>query len=166
MFITKKLLEKLDACKEGINFFNAYFPDGVDTDKIKVTGDYNDYWYFIKNLPEIKVDNNGNVIWKKYPDGDIWEAKYDDNNNIIWEKYPSGRIYEYKYDDNGNKIWEKYPCGRITEWEYKYDDNNNMIWEKDPNGSIWRWSFTVGENNRLKEITRNNKVICTIEYLD
>jgi YD repeat-containing protein len=184
MFITKKLLETHKACKNGINFFNTYFPNGIDTDKIKVNGDYNLYWSFIKYLPEIKVDNNGNVIWKKYPCGDIYEYKYDNNNNKIWEKDPNGHIYEYKYDNNNNKIWEKYPNGDIWEYEYdsnnkiwqkypggniweaKYDKNNNLIWKKDPNGKIIEWKFTVGSDNRLKEITKNDRVICTIEYLD
>jgi YD repeat-containing protein len=185
--ITEKILKHFNACEEGTNFFNTYFPNGIDTDKIKVTGDYNYYWSFIMDLPEMKLDYNGNVILKKCPDGDIWEFKYDDNNNIIWKKDPNGRIWEFKYDDNNNVIWEKDPDGDIYEWEFKYDDNNNCIWEKDPNGDIWEfkyddnnnviwekdlwgkiyeWQFTVGKDNRLKEITRNNKVICSIEYLD
>jgi YD repeat-containing protein len=187
MFITKKLLKTHKACKDGINFFNTYFPDGVDTDKIKVTGDYNGYWKFIKYLPEIKLDDNGNKIWEKYQNGNIlefkydennnkiwvkypngiiteWEFKYDDNNNLIWKKYPNGNIWEAKYDDNNNKIWEKYQSGSI--YEYKYDQNNNKIWQKDPGCHITEWKFTVGVDNRLEKILENDEVICSIEYLE
>jgi hypothetical protein len=122
MFITKKLLETHNACKKGINFFNTYFPNGVDIDKIKITGDYNNYWYFIRHLPEIKLDGNGNKIWEKDIDGTILE--------------------------------------------YKYDDNNNCILEKSQCGFIIKWKFTVGKDNHLTAITRNDKVICSIEYLD
>ena len=57
MLITKELLKKYRACRSGIKFFENNFKE-LDTDKIKVTGDYKGFYDWIQNLPEIKVGDN------------------------------------------------------------------------------------------------------------
>ena len=106
MIITKELLEKHDVYKSCITFFENNF-NKLDTNKIKVTGDYKGFYVWIQNLPEIKYDKNNNIILKKDPGGDIWEWEYDENNNLIWLKEPNGDSQEYKYNDNNNMIWER-----------------------------------------------------------
>jgi len=228
MLITKELLKGCQACKSGIKFFENNFTE-LNTTKIKVTGDYNDFYIWLQRLPKIKVDDKGNIIQKKYPDGSIseWKYKYNINNNLIWEKFPNNNIFEYKYDKNHNLIWKKLPNGNIYEWKYdennnlilkkylddhiheyqydhynnmiwrkypngeiyetkydsnnnkiwekdsdgdieewKYDNNSNLIWEKDSNGSIKEWKFKRDPKDRLIEITENNKILLTVEYLD
>ena len=53
MIITKELLKKYKACSEGIKFFENNFKE-LDTNNIKVTGDYKDLYSWILHLPEIK----------------------------------------------------------------------------------------------------------------
>ncbi len=61
--------------------------------------------------------------------------KYDEDGNVIWEKSPNGDIWEYRYKE-GHVIWEKSPNGDI--WKYRYKDNK-LVWQKSPNGEeYWR----------------------------
>ncbi len=54
-----------------------------------------------------KYDEDGNVIWEKYPNGVIWEYRWEDNN-LVWEKYPNGAEYWYEDDDELKLENEKY----------------------------------------------------------
>jgi YD repeat-containing protein len=161
MFITEKLLKDCGACDYGIKFFRNYFPDGIDTYKIKVTGDYKDYWHFIEHLTHLKLvyddnknvirtsacgdvhiykyDTNGNLVSEEDSDGRIWKYKCDNSGNIIEKIHPDGDVHIYKYDTNGNKIEETDSDGNI--WNFKYDTNNNMIEEADSNGRVWKYKY-------------------------
>ena len=144
MIITKKLLEKYNACEDGIKFFENNFKE-LDTNKIEVTGDYNNFYSWVRDLPEIKVDDKGNIIWEKFPNNNIFEYKYDKNHNLIWKKLPNGNIYEWKYDENNNLILKKYLDDHIH--EYQYDHNDNIIWQKNSSGNIIE--FKYDKNNNL-----------------
>src|SRR3990167_9371007 len=78
---------------------------------------------------EKRRDENGNIIWRRNPDGTTEEWKFDENGYIIWRKNPEEATEEWKYDDRNNIIWHKYPNGTTEEW--KYDNKDNVIWYKD-----------------------------------
>ncbi len=64
-------------------------------------------------IPKKKVteryDRDGNLIWKKFPNGNIWESRYKDGNliwecqykdkQLVWQKYPGGTEYWFEDDD-------------------------------------------------------------------
>ena len=65
MIITTKFLKQHRACKEGIDFFEKYFPttlfpDGLDLSKIEVTEDYEGYFHWIRILSEYKFEYDEN----------------------------------------------------------------------------------------------------------
>jgi YD repeat-containing protein len=159
--ITTKLLKNCNTCKEGIKFFRnnfskELFPDGLNLNNIKVTGDYKCYFYYVNNLPEIQYDNNGNIVRKTYPDGDVYRNEYDNNRNIIKTIYPTGSVYRYEYDTNGNCIKELYPNGEEI-CHYEYDTNGNRIKETYPNGDVYRHEYD-SNNNLIKKILPNGDV--------
>lgn len=160
--ITKRLLELLNACKEGISFFEnnfpeELFPDGLNLEEIEVTGDYKCYFRYISNLPEIVFDDRGNCIRKIEPNGNIYQYEYDSKGNKIKYKDTSGYIYQYKYDDRGNMIKKIGPDGDI--YQYEYDNNNNLIKEIYPDGSVYREIVKYDSIGRLIRVQD-----CFIEY--
>ena len=123
MKITSKLLNQLNACAEGTNFFRKFFYDGIELENYAIDGDYNDYFKWLVNL-KIKYDAKGNLIYKKDSGGYERFYKYDEEGNLIYKKDSGGYEWVYKYDEEGNLIYKKYPDGyKGNEWFYKYDEN-------------------------------------------
>jgi hypothetical protein len=88
--ITKELLKKRCINTEYIKFFEInfpkeLFPNGLNLNNIKVTGDYKGYFDYISNLPEIQYDLKGNCIKTIHSDGSIYETifKYDHFGRLI-----------------------------------------------------------------------------------
>ena len=156
--ITKTLLKQNNSYKEDIKFFEnnfpeELFPNGLNLDTIKVTGDYKGYFEYINTLSEIAYDDNNNSIEEISPDGNIPQHEYDSKGNCIKEIYPKGYIYQYEYDDNNNLIEETYPNGNI--YQYEYDSKGNLIKEIYPNGYIYEYDSS---NNCIKEICSSGNI--------
>ena len=115
MKITNEYLNEIDACKTSKIKFRNSFPDGVEIKSLNVE-------VFDRLLFDDCVWISNYVKFKSLKFGmGVYEYKYDKNNNMIWKKYPSGDVYEYKYDENNNMIWKKYPSGNVYNYKYKYD---------------------------------------------
>ena len=52
----------------------------------------------------IRKDKNGNIIYRKYPDGYEYWKEFDKNDNEIHYKSSDGDEYWYEYDSNNNLI--------------------------------------------------------------
>jgi hypothetical protein len=64
-----------------------------------------------------KIDDNGNVIYKRYP-YECRECFFDEKQRCIKQIYHGNRTYEYKYHENEFlPFWRKDPDG--TEYEFK-----------------------------------------------
>ena len=156
LIITSTFLKKHHACEDGIKFFERnfselLFPKGLNLLNIKVTGDYNYYFYWIKKLTESKFeyDNEGNLIKIIFPDETFRE--YNSCGDIIKEKFSDGYIqkWKYKYNDNGIKIKETFPAGYIEE----FNSHGDKIKETFPNGNVYEWKFEYDNNgNKTKTI--------------
>jgi YD repeat-containing protein len=121
MLITLDWLKQHQACQHGIDWYKRNFKQPIDTDKVEIIGDYNDYFRWIKITLKCKheYDDRNNLIKKIFPDDDVYQYEYDDRNNLIKMIYPDGNIckyqYKYKYNIHGN----------LTELYY----NNELILE-------------------------------------
>ena len=105
--------------------------DKVVTNKIKI----------IRIVPPeeydgFKVDNRGNLIYRKHYNGYEWWREYDERNNCIHHKDSVGTEYYKKYDVHDNLIHFKASDG--TEWWKEYDEHNNLIHFKHPDGRKYR----------------------------
>jgi len=91
----------------------------------------------------VAVDPSGNV----YIAGDAWNAsidycvvKYDQNGNLLWDAFYDGQIYndtdiaqKVIVDDNGNVYITGYNqiSSNLTDIvTIKYDQNGNFLWDK------------------------------------
>ena len=71
--ITIDLLNNFGACSEGIDFFRRNKLEGFPLNKLdEVKGDHKSFLIFLKNKLSIihKIDNNGNIIYKRYANGE------------------------------------------------------------------------------------------------
>jgi len=76
MILTAEELKKRDACKEGIDFFEINFPEGLDLDKFKIEGEYREGWveWVNKSMKyQYEYNDYGNIIKKILPDGEIYQ---------------------------------------------------------------------------------------------
>lgn len=182
MKITKQLLVKYNACRKGISFFErnfpkSLFPDGLDLNKIRVSGDLGGYVEWLKNLPAFaehgclirlkssdgtvcKYSDHGNLIKTTHPDGIVREYSYvyDIHGNIIEETRDDGVIR--KYDDHGNLIKSTFRSGMVHEYSYVYDIHGNIIEETYCEGTVYKYLFEYDSKGRLVKADD-----LTIEYL-
>ena len=89
----------------------------------------------------IEYDANGNIIYSKCLNSEVW-SEFDDRGNIIYEKFSDGEEIrnEYEYDKKGNIIHAKSSRNDGSEHvgSYEYDTKGNIIHEKSSRGSeIW-----------------------------
>jgi YD repeat-containing protein len=155
--ITKKFLNFHNAHKEYIKFFEnnfpkELFPNGLDLERIKVTGDYNSYFDYIYNLPKIKFDDKGNIIKKIFPNGNIHRYEHDLKGNIIKEIFPDGYVYQYEYDSLGNMVKRIFPNDKV--YQYEYNNNGNMIKKIFPNDKVYQYEYN-NNGNMIKKIFPN-----------
>jgi len=109
MTITNRLLEDTEACQEGKDFFRYAFPNGLDLDKVKITGDFRGFYSWIKNTPRIEYNDLGLMVKKTYPDGSIWRYEYNDRGLMVKYTYPSGTICLCAYTfDTQNRLIEMF----------------------------------------------------------
>lgn len=160
MLLNKKRLESMGACKDAIKFLdnNKLLP--LNLDKIKVTGDYNNYYLWINDFREIKFDSNDNCTYIEHSNDNWFKYEYDNNNNLIYRENYNGYWVKYEYDNNNNCIYEEYSTGYWVKYKY---DNNNCIYEEDSKGFKEYHEFIKNDNSFI--IKRNNKNICTIDFL-
>ena len=162
MKLSRDNLKKLKACEDGINFLERNGLIDLESDNLKITGDYERYfsWFQERQNVKRKYDDRGNCIEITNSSGDKYTYKYDDRNNCIEITYPDGYKSTYKYDDRNNCIEKIYPNGNKS--TYKYDDRNNCIEIIYPNGnkSTYKYKF---KNKILHKIYCNGKLKCKIE---
>ena len=151
--LTLKLLNALSACKEGIALVKNNNLEGFPLDRInEVKGDFKGFVEWLKkNLKtQLEYDDNGNMIKKVDPYGDVFQYEYDDNGNMIKKVLPDGNVYLFAYDDNGNMIKEVFPDGDV--FQYEYDSNGNMIKRVLPDGAVYQYEYD-DKGNKIKEVS-------------
>lgn len=99
-----------------------------------------------------KYDIHGNIIYRKFHDGDAYkeeESKYNDRGQRIYYKTYKG-IKRWEYDDRGNKIhYVSYDTDNTTirseEW-WEYDDRDNMIHHQISDNQEEWWEYDDRNN--------------------
>ena len=104
MKLTLEFLNKHNACSESVDFLTRNNLLGLDVDLEKVEGDYKGWIGWLKSLPTVSFDNNGNKIKDVYPNGDTCTYEYNDHGNMIKEVYPDGDTWTYVYIIEGHPI--------------------------------------------------------------
>jgi hypothetical protein len=140
MEITLKLLKRLGACEDALEFFEKNKLERFDSDWIKdiPTGiKLNGYveWLRCRFRDTCKVvqDNDKNQLTFKSSSGLSWTKTYDNNNNEIAFESSSELSWTKKtYDENNNVL--TYRCSSGYSWTKTYDENNNELTYKD---SLW-----------------------------
>jgi hypothetical protein len=78
----------------------------------------------ILELAECKTDDNGNIVYEKYFNGDeCWYGAA--NRNLVYFKSHLGT--ERWYNANGNLTYEKVPNGYGEWYESWYDNKGNLV---------------------------------------
>lgn len=122
------------------------FPSGEFTNKI---------WDYLEPKENILIkewNNNGNIIYQKFPNVERW-WEYDEYENIIYFKNHDdylGRFHrkstEYeewmRYDDKKRKIYYKYKDEKsVIERFMEYDNKDNLIKETYSDGTIVNYEY-------------------------
>ncbi|HEB81650.1 MAG TPA: hypothetical protein ENJ11_02180 [Gammaproteobacteria bacterium] len=80
--------------------------------------------------------------WISGPTETSFSYEYDENGRLITKTYPGGDVESYTYDNNGNLV-QKRCCG--TTYTYLYDSNNYLVKETElieSDGSTGWWIYT------------------------
>lgn len=159
--LTEKYLKDIDARQEMISFVKRNKLIGFPLKDInKISGDFEYYIGFLKHVPSLEYDSNGNVVEKNTLWRDIISYEYDSNGNVVKTTFPNCDVFTHKYDSSGNKISEITPWGDI--YFYEYDSNNNKIKVICPNGEVICWNYIYHDNGQLFRIEQNGKIILEI----
>ena len=159
MKITLRLLKRLNACEDALEFFEKNKLEGFDSDwikdiprRIKLNGYVG--WLNDKFGDNYKIieDNDNNELTFEYSSGFSWVRTYDENSNELTYKYFHGYSRTSTYDENSNELTFK--DSRGYSWTKTYDENSNELTFKNSNG--YSWTHTYDENGRLLSITENN----------
>lgn len=165
MKLSVKILKQVGACQDGIDFVVRNKLEGIDTSQIR--GDYNCYKVWINILMcEIKVDGNGNLVYRRYNGENVNEYMYNENNLLVL-KTCNGEPDERFYYGADNKLIQKEEVGvdlinyhyrhdgtlKYREsregWRDYYDKRGNLVASDEPGGS---WvNYQYDKNNRLIE---------------
>jgi hypothetical protein len=158
--LTIKLLEDLDACKEGVDLVNNNNLEGFPLEKLSdIKGDFKNFKYWLEDsLKSVKLeyDSKGNKTSEK---------ELDSSGNVQLS-------YEYTYDSEGNKTSEKWldSFGNVLgSYEYTYDLKGNKTSKKwlDSSGRVvWSEEYTYihYDNGQLNKIldSKTDKVLIEI----
>ena len=92
---------------------------------------------YFKSMESLTIDDEDDQLYimKKIYGYDIYFYRgeiRDENGNMVYIEYSDGDWKKWEYDDNGNNIYSEYSDGRWWEWEY--DDNRNLIYYEDSFG--------------------------------
>ena len=182
--VTLELLKKLNACKEGIDFFRRNKLEGFPLSRLnEIVDDHAGFVSWLKKVLKVvgkwEFDQNDNVTKEVDSDGDVWKYEYDQNGNMTKKVNSDGNVWEFEYDQNGKRVKEVLPSGRV--WSYEYDQNGNqtkemdsfgLVWEREydqngnktkevyPSGSVWEYEYDQN-GNQTKEFRRE---VCCSEY--
>jgi hypothetical protein len=175
MKITLRLLKRLEACGDALEFFEKSKLEGFDSDWIKAIPKeikFNGYieWLSGKfsNACKIIQDNDNNKIIFEYSSGYSWTRTYDENNNVLTYENSDGYSSTKTYDENNNVLTFK--DSRGYSWISTYDENNNELTYEDSSGYSWAKTYnneltfkdsdsyagTYDKDGRLLSITENN----------
>jgi YD repeat-containing protein len=181
MIITKDFLIRHQFSESDISFFErnfpvALFPNGLDLDKIKITGNVSNLFFSLKQLPLTRYGYNskGMVYEKEIVPGKFSTYSYDSQDRLIEYNLSSGRSEIYNYDAEGRieKVvtfrgksivltYDKYD--RVTKLVfdgtnvYTYTYKNNFKIKTFPDGKKHILEHDdIG--NLIKAIYHNNKV--------
>lgn len=113
-------------------------------------------------------DQNGNLIRRITPNGDIIEYEYDKLNRLSTVYYPNGDAVFYAYDVNGNRVSMTDKTG-ITEFVYDalnrlsavfFPNINPIVYTYDKSGNITKIeypdystvNYTYNSDNKLQSV--------------
>jgi hypothetical protein len=84
-------------------------------------------------------DNNGNLIYREYSNGNWNKFTYDANNRKILCECPSGFTIGTFYDVNGNiQYTETTTKFGVDEWsKYRYNSDNVLFYKEYSNGNAY-----------------------------
>jgi len=162
--INKEVLEKLDACKDGINFFTRNIGE-LPVEKLEsVKGDHNGYVHWLKDAlknynicedkPPIKLFEHidlGNNGWEEYTRDEFGNTLAYKNNygfsskstrdkfgNILYYENNEGGWKKYTRDENGNLL--KYEDNKGYWIEIDKDKYGNVLTYKNSDGSSYEFT--------------------------
>ncbi len=146
MILTKELLIKLKACKQGIDFCERNKLFGFDLKRLhEVDGDYNHFinWLTKKINNCYKINEDGQYYYVGYESEYDYIRTYSDDGRLLKSQHKSGYFSEYIYDERKNLI-KIISNGDVRSY-MEYDSNNNLINEVHKNYSMRSFYDT---NNR------------------
>ena len=109
MRITKKILKKLNACQDGIDFMVRNNLEGYDWDKIDaIEGDYKSFISWLRGFKNLKFVDDKLTYKNSY-----------------------GRSKEFTYDEKGNKLTYKNSSGFSEEYTYERKNGYFIVTEND-----------------------------------
>ena len=124
MKLNKEMLERVNACKEGIDFVERNKLIGFPLERLnEVSGDYGG---FVSWLQQRTFDQNNNVIRVEYSDGSWYTKEYDQNNNLIRFEDSDGSWYTKEYDQNNNVIKFEDSDGSLRIYESEFYNNGQL----------------------------------------
>lgn len=127
-------------------------------------------------------DQNGNLVRRINPNGDIIEYGYDTLNRLINIYYPDGRGVSYAYDKNGNRTSMTDTSGitkyvydihnrlvavyfpNINSVIYTYNKTGNIIKIEYPDHSTLAYKYNV--DNKLESVTDSTGTTAYTYYTD
>ncbi|MCX5712450.1 MAG: hypothetical protein NTY47_05200 [Candidatus Omnitrophica bacterium] len=127
-------------------------------------------------------DQNGNLVRRITPNGDLIDYKYDLLNRLVNIYYPDGNIITYAYDNNGNRVSMSDKTG-IT--QFVYDGSNRLVavcfpginpvvYTYDKTGNITKIeypdlstvSYTYNSDNKLESVSDKTGLTTYAYYSD
>jgi YD repeat-containing protein len=162
MILTKELLTKVGACKQGINFCERNKLFGFDLEQFnQIQGDHLGFIDWCKyNIVDMAFEYDSmdrivkRISYSHHNKGEGFVYEYNDKNQLVKFDDIRGVSHTYEYDSRGNKIKRESSNG---DWvSFEYDCNNNKIKEIDNEGSS---SYDYDKNNNLiyKQYRDNHK---------
>ena len=127
-FITKNILEKLDACRNGINWWIRNGLDGFPVDRLgDIVGEHNGYIKWLNEklyLKKYEFDQQGNIVRMEDSYGSWEEFQYDERGNMTRMEDSNGGWITFECDGHGNKT-------RVEDFDgfwmtFQYDEHGNV----------------------------------------
>lgn len=127
-------------------------------------------------------DQNGNLVRRITPNGDIIEYDYNVLNRLTHIYYPDGNIVSYTYDNNGNRTSMTDKSGtanytydtqnrlvavffpNINPVIYTYDKTGNIIKIEYPDHSIVSYTYNI--DNKLEKVIDSTGTTTYTYYSD
>jgi hypothetical protein len=108
-FITEELLTRLNACKNGKDWWIRNNLEGFPTSRLReIKGDYKKYISWLKDkIYNSTFDKQGNQLTHKDSNGYWWKVTYDSNDRQLAYKDSNDYWWKATYDSNGNKLTHK-----------------------------------------------------------